>query len=553
MIMYIHSGGHSIMNMTIKTKLILAFSVLVTLVFAMGLSSMYFTEKIVEADKLQAERFDQISIIKNYDKKVIQITLTSMDIIVDRQELKVEPERTAQLKKLFTELKEMKDQILISADTEEEKASSLYIVNAVEKLEPIIMTKLHNYVNTGAEKSKFDEIDNEIDEASGELEDNISKIIKSISGEVKESKEYMESTAEKSITLNIVILIVILFLTVLSAILTLRAVLNPVRKMTIITADLAEGDGDLTKRVVSETNDEMKTLGDNINKFIHNVHEVVSEISDQSHALTSSSTELAATTEELASTFNEQNAQVSEVASAMEEMSASSAQVLVSVENSLIKTQDATKKTKQGIDILNQAVEDMEDIKMSISGLSIIITQLSESSVEIGNILNVIDDIADQTNLLALNAAIEAARAGDHGRGFAVVADEVRKLAERTQSATGEVEKIIKSLQEESSKANTSMKGALDSVNRGSKVIDETSGIFFEVSSAINEVSTNSTIVTNAVNEESRTILTVNDSIQVIASAIEESTKAVEETARTVAGLQELSVQQSNMIRKFKI
>jgi len=540
-------------SLTIKSKLIMAFTLLVLLILVMGYNSIRTVNSLDKANDNQLERSAQLRIVLDFEKTVTEVILTSMDIIVDKEDGEVSAERAESLKSHFAYLKELSPKILSSADTPDEKSSAEYLVNSVKVLEPLIMKDLFNLVKSRAEKSEFSAIDDGIDGAAGDLGAKIAIMTKSIQDEVDETKGEMKSTTVSSQRFSMILIVSVVVISIAALLVALKAVLGPVNKMTAVTQDLANGDGDLTKRVESSTKDEMMVLGDNINHFIQNVHGVIVTISEQSQSLTSASSELAATTEELSSTFNEQAAQVSEVATAMEEMSSSSAEVLHSVESSLATAEEATDKTRKGIEILTKAVNDMNEIKTNISGLSDTIGQLNQSSMQIGEILNVIDDIAEQTNLLALNAAIEAARAGEHGRGFAVVADEVRKLAERTQKATGEVEIIIKSLQDESNKASRNMDTALVSVQRGSEVINETSIIFGEVSQAIENVNSNNGLVGAAVREESSTIASVNDNIQVIASAVEQSSRAVEEVALTVSDLQRLAVEQEEMIQKFKI
>jgi len=539
--------------MNIKTKIFASFLILILVILVLGISNIYSVNKLEKANIEQNLRMEQILLAKDFAKKTEDIILTAMDIIIDKEEGKIDSERTDTLTSTFAWLKQKGPELVNAADTPAEKEAANYVFNSIKKLEPVIMNDLTNAVvnNRGAEA--FAKLDNDIDDAAGEMENKIAAMIKSVQSEVDETSAAMNAIVSKTKTFNLVLLIAAVLLGLIMAVLTLKSVLGPIKKLTFIAKDLAEGEGDLTKRVNIDTNDEIEVLSNYIDTFINNVHNVVAQIVHDSNTLTSSSGELAATTEELSATFNEQAMQVSEVASAMEEMSASSQEVLGSVEVVISKSADTNEKTGVGKNMLNQAVGEIEDIKSKISGLSDIIVQLADSSQQIGDILNVIDDIADQTNLLALNAAIEAARAGDQGRGFAVVADEVRKLAERTQNATGEVEGIISSLQNETANATSNMNEAIKSVEQGVQVIMDTNHVFDEIVSSIQEINSNNDLVGAAIQEESRTILSVNDNVQMIASAVEQSSRSVAEVASTVVHLQELSEKQNDMVEKFKV
>ena len=148
----------------------------------------------------------------------------------------------------------------------------------------------------------------------------------------------------------------------------------------------------------------------------------------------------------------QQSGRMAETTGAMEEMSATVMDVARSASLAAETSGNARNKAQQGASIVGQVVAGIGEVESQARGLKADMDALGRQAAGIGQVLNVISDIADQTNLLALNAAIEAARAGEAGRGFAVVADEVRKLAEKTQNATKEVETAIRGIQDETAK-----------------------------------------------------------------------------------------------------
>jgi len=286
--------------------------------------------------------------------------------------------------------------------------------------------------------------------------------------------------------------------------------------------------------------------------MVRNLTEIALSIRGSSESVASGSVELSSATEQLSVTLGDQTSQISTIASAMEEMASSSISVLENINMIIEKSNGAKEKADEGKIKLGQTNESIESIRVSAGELSKTIDNLTNSSTQISDILNVINDIADQTNLLALNAAIEAARAGEAGRGFAVVADEVRKLAERTQAAISEVENIISALQSEAGNASRNMNQAENEVAKGVDSLEATVSVFNSIVLAIEEVVDSNNIISASVTEQNQAIDNVNDSVQAVSSGLEESSSAVREITITIEDLSRQAEDMNDTVSVFK-
>jgi methyl-accepting chemotaxis protein len=355
---------------------------------------------------------------------------------------------------------------------------------------------------------------------------------------------------------TITIIVIISFIIILS-IIALTYFVTKIMTRSIVEAneflkEISEGEGDLTKELPVTSKDEVGMLATHFNTFIAKLNEIISVVKNGSEGVAAASTELASSTEELSVTIQDQATQVNSVASATEEISVTSNEVLESLKGANEETQNADSLTTKGKDKLLSSVNEVMGIKEKVEKLGITIESLSQSSSEIGNIINVINDIADQTNLLALNAAIEAARAGEHGRGFAVVADEVRKLAERTQGATKEIEAIIVTLQNETKTATVDMNEATEKVVSGAETIKETEDVFEQIVGSVETINISNGAINSSIEEQVSAITNINDNAQVISAGIEQSSTALHQVSRTVTDLQKQADDLYLLVGKFR-
>ncbi len=358
----------------------------------------------------------------------------------------------------------------------------------------------------------------------------------------------IRTVALKSTVFGLILLAVSLFIVLF----ILRISLNSLTVFQQQITKAAEGR-DLTTRIEAKTDDELGQIAKGVNIFIASMESVIKEVRDSVEEVASSNNQLAATMEELSTTFDNQAHQVSEMVDGMGQISNISKNTSNALETNMQFLETTADNTRKEAENLDDVSCDMGDIEKDTISLSEIIRHLSESSAQIGNILNVINDIANQTNLLALNAAIEAARAGEAGRGFAVVADEVRKLAERTQHAIGEVETIINELSKDSENASNAMNKSVTSVQEGASNIQSVTG---EIKRAVEDVTNlynDMKPISQSVSDQYVTIQSVVDNAQVVAAGIEESNAAVNEVNNTVSHLQQRTERLKNLIEQFKV
>ena len=332
---------------------------------------------------------------------------------------------------------------------------------------------------------------------------------------------------------------------------SVHTVISVVREGTLTLEKIAKGD--LTARMIGDFKNNYAHYQKQINTTGESLENIIRQVTDVVNATASASNQISSSSEEMAAGAQEQSAQATDVASAVEEMTTTIIETSKNTENAAKAAKKSGEIAKEGGKVVNQTVQGMIKIAEVVKQSADTVQALGKSSDQIGEIVQVIDDIADQTNLLALNAAIEAARAGEQGRGFAVVADEVRKLAERTTKATKEIASMIKQIQKDTIGAVESMQLGTEEVEKGQALADKAGKSLSEIITRAEEVVDIITQVATASQQQSSAAAEISKSIEGISSVTQESAAGVQQIAKAAEDLSQLTDNLSNMVSRFKI
>ncbi|MCG8518004.1 MAG: methyl-accepting chemotaxis protein [Pseudomonadales bacterium] len=226
-----------------------------------------------------------------------------------------------------------------------------------------------------------------------------------------------------------------------------RSILVAVRRLRHRFDDIAEGKGDLTRRIPVERQDDLGKLAVSFNQVLDNLQSMVRSIKELAEQLGQDAQHLSGQVSDNDSSVGQQTDAINQVATAINQLHSAIQEVAGNAAHATEATREAKASGDEGANQVRASSDQVQRLVSQIGNAVEVIQRLAKDSDNISSVLDVIRGIAEQTNLLALNAAIEAARAGEQGRGFAVVADEVRTLAGRTQSSTEDIQKMISTLQ----------------------------------------------------------------------------------------------------------
>jgi methyl-accepting chemotaxis protein len=303
------------------------------------------------------------------------------------------------------------------------------------------------------------------------------------------------------------------------------AIAAPVARAAQMLGEIADGNGDLSRRMTVESQDEVGALADGFNRFVASLNTTIRKVRDSTETIATASSEIASGNLDLSARTEAQASSLEETASAMEQLTATVTQNAENAQQANQLVQSAANIASEGGAVVGRVVQTMESIK--------------DSSRKIVDIIGVIDGIAFQTNILALNAAVEAARAGEQGRGFAVVASEVRTLAQRSAGAAKEIKELISD--------------SVEKVDAGSKLVDEAGATMNKVVTSVQQVTGIMGEIVAASREQSSGIAQVNLAVADIDSTTQQNAALVEQAAAAAGSLQEQAANLQQVVSVFKL
>ncbi|PBX85914.1 methyl-accepting chemotaxis protein PctA [Pseudomonas aeruginosa] len=335
--------------------------------------------------------------------------------------------------------------------------------------------------------------------------------------------------------------------------LLIRLLMQPLHLMGRAMQDIAQGEGDLTKRLAVTSRDEFGVLGDAFNQFVERIHRSIREVAGTAHKLHDVSQLVVNASNSSMANSDEQSNRTNSVAAAINELGAAAQEIARNAADASHHASDANHQAEDGKQVVEQTIRAMNELSEKISASCANIEALNSRTVNIGQILEVIKGISEQTNLLALNAAIEAARAGEAGRGFAVVADEVRNLAHRAQESALQIQKMIEELQVGAREAVATMtesqRYSLESVeiaNRAGERLGSVTGRIAEIDGMNQSVAT-------ATEEQTAVVDSLNMDITEINTLNQEGVENLQATLRACGELETQAGRLRQLVDSFKI
>jgi methyl-accepting chemotaxis protein len=537
-------------NLSIKTRLLVGFGIVMLLSALLAVVALFSLRSInLDIDRIVNDRWPKTvranEIIDNVN--VVARALRNAIIIEDAQTAQKELDRipeaiksvTDHIDKLEKTITSDKGKQLMSDLKEKRTAYRGDLTKAIELIKASKKKEAGLYLVTTLRQTQTAYLA------------AISGIIKHQSQLMEESGKDAASEAKRTVIVIIVLLLAASIIAIGISLITVRSITVPLSEGVAVANRLASGN--LTASITIRSKDEIGTLMTAMDNMARSLRELIGKIKYAAENMASGSEQLSASAEEISRGMDHQATRSSQIATATEQMSQTVIDVAKNTADIAQISIQAADHAKNGEGVVKRSVSEVQAIASTVSDSAQVMQRLGDSSKQIGNIVDVINDIADQTNLLALNAAIEAARAGEQGRGFAVVADEVRKLAERTTQATSQINTMISSIQREVKHAGVTMNTATSRVESGVEFSRKAGDSLSDIVGSVNNLHSMVQQIASATEEMSTVSETISSDIQSIAEGSKEISAGSGQIAQASSDLARLATELQGVAGQFQV
>lgn len=561
--------------MKISSKIIFSFSLVIILVFILGFSSIFALNSISKnSTKLFNDRLNPITDLGNIIRLAenTRVQMVSAGLYEDYSYAKVAEQNLIEINE---QIKDYESEHLTKAEMETFESFKnnwkSYELDVKDNIK-IINSGNYDALDEGLKKAGV-----HFDAASNDL----ALLLEINENEAKVLLEKNQSMYENVLKILILVMAAVILFSIIITVILTRLIIKPIKTINKEIAEIADGEGDLTKELSIKTNDELGELAQSFNRMVKSLRVLIQrivlsmdEVASSAEQLNASADQTSKSTEQLVSAIQQmasgseiQSNQTEEGARALENISASIQTITENAFSISNLSSKAITTADEGMVYVGDTANQMVLISDSVDDSNSAIESLNNRSKEIENILVMITNIAQQTNLLALNAAIEAARAGEHGKGFAVVADEVRKLAEESSDYSNKIAELIKEIQLETQNVVGKMNMVKNEVDEGNNITIKTKENFAQIVSIMKEINeqvhdmsassqhiaAGTEEVTASVNEIANIAKENANGTQEVSMSAEEQMASMEQISSSATALTELAEELQKLVGKFKV
>ncbi|MET3287675.1 UNVERIFIED_CONTAM: methyl-accepting chemotaxis protein [Brevibacillus sp. OAP136] len=562
---------------TVQAKITLSFVIIILVMIATGGMSYWKTSLMEQkSDEIVHDAMVIGEAARDLHTDLVQLETGVRGYILVEKEEYLEPYfiGTAELVKDLAQIRTYEENHPVMKDLIENKAYP-----QIKLLQEYFDSQV-DLVKRGKKQEALDKLGNgkramdEFNKINQQILKNVSNIVDGASAQTAEAADQAKLTIIAGTASALVISVVF-------ALLLIKGIVKPIRRISRQLGEIADGEGDLTKTIEVGTKDELADLAASFNRMTSSLRELIRQVGQNAEMVMASAEELTASIEqngkaseqiafgiqEAAHDAEKQVVHIKGNAAALTQMAGGLSEIAVGATEVSGYAERTSSIAQAGSERIGKAIAQMDSINKTVHDLADHINELGKDSQEIEKIVEAITGIAAQTNLLALNAAIEAARAGEHGRGFAVVAGEVRKLAEQSAESSRQITELIVDIQNEIKRAVQSMKQSADEVQEGIRFVHQVGESFGQIQTAVDEVTgrimqvrDTSHDVTSGTDQLSASfsemIAVVEHSAagaQAASNASEVQLASVEEITASAASLAKMSEQLQQMIARFNV